>query len=482
MLAKVGWGRVRVVRSKIKILCLALLLLCFSVPGYAMSTLLPGAHTVNVIEYDDLTTNNPAIGALSEARRVALGENDWSSGKPVRPEWYKPKLKIPGREVTGYFEDCYFLIRIPQNWNGRLVVVGAPGFGDARSTDAVISDYVLTKVDEQGGSYAYAVCDKGTTGEQIPAPDGKIYPWAKAMNALSSQEDSLEEWNLRLHQLTVAAKSLLKSWKGKEPVYTYLWGYSNGGYIARYAIEQDSALYDGMLDWEGVLWRAREENLISSLTTAVNSWEILKQSQVDPLRRQQAIAALERLGLPIESEFLWPLHGTAYWLPTLNLHRMKYDPEYLTRNWWEFLSHPEDYQHYDWLARPEFIKDRIARFENNGNIQKPVITVHGTWDSLLFANVHAKAYERLVKSQGKEALYRLYMVEQGNHFEGLVNKPGVDSEHKLQPLMPYVHQSFDVLVNWVEKGIPAPASMTLPVPANKDKAIDLWTGYEIDKY
>ena len=56
-------------------------------------------------------------------------------------------------------------------------------------------DFVLTKLDANGASYAYAVCDKGTTGEQIPAPDGKIYPWAKAMTALSSEQDSMAEWN-----------------------------------------------------------------------------------------------------------------------------------------------------------------------------------------------------------------------------------------------------------------------------------------------
>lgn len=451
-------------------------------PVQAMSTFINGAHTVNAVNYDDLTTNNPVIGNLSEARRAALGENDWSSGKPQRPEWYTPKVKIPGMEISGYFEDCYFVIRVPEKWNGRLVVVGSPGFGDARSTDALISDYVLTKLDNNGASYAYAVCDKGTTGEQIPAPDGKIYPWAKAMTALSSEQDSIEEWNTRLHQLTIATKDVLKRLRGKTPEYTYLWGYSNGGYVTRYAIEHDAELYDGMVDWEGVLWRAHEENLISSLTTAVNAWQVLKDPSVETARRETAIKSLNDLGLSKESQVLWPLHGSAYWLATLNLHRAKYDPEYVKRDWWEFLAHQEDYKNYNWFTRPETIKQRVAKMENNGSIKKPVITIHGTWDSLLFPNVHAKSYEQLVNKNGKGSMYRLYMVEHGNHFDSLVNRPGIDTGHQLQSLMPYVHQSFDALVDWVELGIPAPASMTIGIPQSTDKAIDIWTGNEITKY
>lgn len=450
-------------------------------PVQSASTFITGAHSVNVVNYDDLTTNNPAIGSLSEARRAALGESIWDSGKPQRPDWYTPKVKVPGMEISGYFEDCYFVMRVPEKWNGRLVVVGAPGFGDARSTDALISDYVLTKLDSDGASYAYAVCDKGTTGEQIPAPDGKIYPWAKAMTALSSEQDSLAEWNTRFHQLTVAAKDVLKRLRGKTPEYTYLWGYSNGGYVTRYALEHNPELYDGMVDWEGVLWRGHEENLISSLTTAVNAWQVLKDAGAEPETKNRAVQSLNAMGLPQESEFLWPLHGSAYWLPTLNLHRVKYDPEFKKRDWWEFLSHPEDYQQYKWFARPEAIK-RISALENTGKIHKPVITIHGTWDSLLFPNVHAKAYERLVQQNGKGNMYRLYMVEQGNHFDGLVNRPSVDKEHKLQSLMPYVHQSFDALVEWVEHGTPAPASMTIGVPQSADKAIDIWTEKEINKY
>ena len=450
-------------------------------PVSAMSTWIKGAHNVNVTKYEDLTTNNPAIGKLAEPRRAGLGESKWVNGKAERPDYYTPKTKVPGMEVSGYFGDANFVIRVPEKWNGRLVIVGAPGFGIARSTDALISDYVLTKQDKNGASYAYAVSDKGTIGEAIPAPDGKIYPWAGAMNAFQSKEDNLEEWNQRFSELTKASIEVLHNLGYKDPQYTYLWGYSNGGYVTRYAMEKHPELYSGMIDWEGVLWRSHEENLISSMSTAVNSWQAISNPKASPSDKALAIKELNKLGVPNESKQLWGMHGMFYWLPTLNVHRMKYDPEFKTRDWWEFLQHPEDYKNYNWFKRPAAMK-RVAAFENTGKITKPTITIHGTWDVLLFPKVHAYAYDNLVKKNGNPAMYRLYMVERGNHFDSFVNNPKLDPSGNLQALLPYVHQSFDALVDWVENGKPAPASKTIPMPKSNAKTISIWNGSEIDKY
>ncbi len=449
----------------------------------AMSSYIPGAHSVTVVHYEDLTTNNPAIDSKSAARRLALEESSWDeNGKPHRLANYIPTVKVAGQEISGMIEDCTFVMRIPDNWNGRLVVVGSPGFGSERSTDAMISDYVLTKFDAENKSYAYVACDKGTVGEQIPFPNGQISPLSKALTVLTNDKDSLEEWNVRVHQVTVATKDLLKRTRGQAPVKTYLWGLSNGGYIDRWAAENDADLYDGILDWEGVLWRANDENLISSMSKATNAWEVLKNKQATAEEKQAAMDVFAKLGLPKEASFLLPMHGQWYYLPTLNVHRMKYDPEWKHREWYEYMSHPEDYKDYDWFKRPQMIKDRIAKFENTGNIKKPFISVHGTWDALLFSNVHATAYENLVKENNKQGLFRLYMVENGNHFEGFVGRPAIDPQHKLQPLMPVVHQAFDALVDWVENGIPAPNSQTIAVPTDPNKTRDIWTNHEIDKY
>ncbi|MEI6101942.1 MAG: 3-hydroxybutyrate oligomer hydrolase family protein, partial [Eubacteriales bacterium] len=133
-------------------------------------------------------------------------------------------------------------------------------------------------------------------------------------------------------------------------------------------------------------------------------------------------------------------------------------------------------------TRPEKVKNDIAKFQNTGNIKKPMITVHGTWDALLFTTVHTAPYEALVKKAGKNDSYRLYMIEHGNHFDGLVGNPAVDKQNQLQALLPYIHQSFDLLVEWVEKGVAPPAGKIIGFPGSPDNAFDLVTGKEVKKY
>jgi hypothetical protein len=452
-------------------------LFCLVESMATMSTYIPGAHNVNVQRFDDLTTNNPAIGKLSEAIRAFLYANDWGpDGKAKKPAWYTPKEKIPGLQIEGMFADAKFVIRIPDQWNGKLVMAATPGFRDERSADDVFSDYVLPR------GFAYAATDKGTVGEQIPAPDGKIYPVAKAFTVLVNPQDRVEKWNVTMHQLTVATQDLLLRTKGKKPSRTYLMGYSNGGYPVRLALEREAELYDGGIDWSGVIWRGYDQNIISSLVEALNDYRAYSGKEASAEQKEAALKRVRPLGLPEGSEFLWPLYANYYYLATINVFRMAYDPTFLHRNWWEYGSNPQDYKDYDYFRRPASVKEGIAKFENTGDIKKPLITVHGTWDAFIFSNVHAVPYERLVKGRGKGDLYRLYLIDKGTHLDALVHKPDIDPTRKMQPLLPYVHQAFDLMVDWVEKGKVPPPSKTVEKPATEGKAYSIVTGAEIDPY
>ncbi len=449
-----------------------------------MSTYIPGAHSVNVQRLDDLTTNNPAISQLSEGSRVALYPSEWSAdGKAAKKaEWYKPKEKIPGLQIEGFFDDAKFVIRIPDQWNGKLVMGGTPGTRDERSADDVFSDFVLTKKNAEGQSYAYAATGKGTTGEMIPAPDGKLYPFAKAFTVFVNPQDRVEEWVMRLRQLTVATQELLLRTRGKKPERTYLMGISNGGYLVRVALERDGETYDGGVDWEGVLWRANEPNLISSLAEALNSYRIFSDKATPADEKEAALKRLRALGLSEGSEILWPFHAAVYYLGSLNIFRMAYDPTFMKRNWWEYALNPQDYKDYNYFSRPSSVKEAVAKIENTGDIKKPLITVHGSWDALIFNKVHALPYERLVNEKKRGDLYRLYLIDKGNHLDALVGKPGMDPTKTLQPLLPYVHQAFDLLIDWVEAGKAPPASKTIAKPPTEGKVYNISTGAEIDPF
>src|SRR5207237_1508197 len=83
---------------------------------------------------------------------------------------------------------------------------------------------------------------------------------------------------------------------------------------------------------------------------------------------------------------------------------------------------------YDYFARITVpgVFDSVAAVETTGKIKKPLITVAGTMDALLPIKRQARAYEAAVNAslQGnndkRNAQYRLYEVQNGNHIESYV--------------------------------------------------------------
>jgi hypothetical protein len=170
---------------------------------------------------------------------------------------------VPGIQIDGHFpddsrrnathgwrHDAQFVIRLPDRWNGGLVVTGAPGTRRQYATDALISDHVLAQ------GYAYAATDKGNTGPDF-FTDGR------------SPGDAVAEWNRRVTELTRAAQRTVRQRYGHGPARTYMTGISNGGYLTRWQLENRPELYDGGVDWEGVLWTTRGPSPLTGLPVTV---------------------------------------------------------------------------------------------------------------------------------------------------------------------------------------------------------------------
>ncbi|MFI6598940.1 hypothetical protein ACIBHX_22000 [Nonomuraea sp. NPDC050536] len=244
---------------------------------------------------------------------------------------------------------------------------------------------------------AFAATDKGNTGLAFYADDRR-------------PGDAMAEWNTRVTQLTLATKAVVRQRYGRPPARTFMAGISNGGYLVRWQLENRGWLYDGGLDWEGTLWRVKGDNLLNFLPTALKG---------DPAAA----------GFAPESEFLWPFHRQYYWELTQRIYQKELDPAYN--------GEPAD---YDYDARKPYTA--VARIALTGRITKPLITLHGTLDSLLPISRDSDVYARMV---GPHRPFRYYRIEGGNHLDSLVDV----YPDRLKPILPAFRNALDELAAWV---------------------------------
>jgi len=407
----------------------------------------PGAEMQKTACLDDLTT----AGTVASGHTRAADYAGLHTPGTVNP------TGVPGIQVDGYFpdtsttntnngwnHDSQFVIRIPDKWNGGLVVTGAPGNRTQYSNDFIWSDWVLAQ------GYAFASTDKGNIGVNF-FDDG------------SEPGGSVREWNSRVTELTVATKKVLQQVRASKPKHTWMAGISNGGYIVRWQLENRPDLYDGGLDWEGALFRADGPNLLTYLPTALKNYPSYAATG-SPAAHDAMIAA----GFAPGSEFLWPFHHQVYWDLTQRIYREEFDPAFdgATKAGTPYcaIDTPQCDADYDYASRPQAVKDAIRSVELTGRIRKPLITVHGTMDTLLPLGTDSDVYDRLIDDAGAGALHRYYRVADGTHTDALV--PAFPD--RLRPLLPCARTGFDLLTAWVEKGTAPPADATVPRPASGD--------------
>ncbi|WP_377643793.1 3-hydroxybutyrate oligomer hydrolase family protein [Oryzobacter terrae] len=403
-----------------------------------------GAERVEVACLDDLTTTGTT-------RSGHTNPADWSG---LHAPGTRTPSGVPGIQVDGYFpdtstsntnhgwnHDSQFVIRIPDDWNGGLVVSGAPGVRGQYANDLVIGDWVLAK------GYAFASTDKGNMGAGF---------WDDG----STPGGSIREWHRRVTELAVAARDTVGHVRAQRPSRTYMAGISNGGYLTRWQLENRPDLYDGGLDWEGTLFRADGPNLLTYLPTALEHYPAYAATG-----DEAAHAAMLDAGFQPGTEFLWPFHHQVYWDATQRWYREELDPTYDgdLKAGVPFCASgtPACDADYDYAARPQAVKDAVRSIELTGAIGKPLVTIHGDLDTLLPIATDSDVYDRLVDDAGSGDRHRYYRVEDGTHTDGLY----AAFPDRLRPLLPCARTGFDLLTAWVEDGTPPPADRTVPRPA-----------------
>lgn len=368
--------------------------------AYAFRVDLPREPGIVEADLADLTTaaNPPGEDALHIAPPKAL-----------RTALAKP---VPGLLVTGTLPPenrARFLLRVPRDWNGRLVVAAASGITDENTYDLYLSDYLLSK------GYAFAATDKGVRRAVIDA-DTVVMPM--------TPESSVRRWAGRLETLVETARELILRRHGSSPERVYAVGLSNGGFVARRAAEM--GFVDGAVDISGVMWRADKGNLLRELPALLRA--VLK----DPWD-QDAIA---RAGFPrVDAKWkpLADLYKLVYWESSLGIFISDLDPSY---------SGPV--ADYDLDSRPAALA-AIREFENTGDLKAPLISIAGRHDYLIPCAGHAEAYRDLVRSKGKGDLHRLVLEDDAAHID-----TNADMFPFVTPLMPRAHAAFVDMVDWVE--------------------------------
>lgn len=312
-----------------------------------------------------------------------------------------------------------FVIRIPActpAWNGSLVI-GAHGGGGGNDFDRAgnVIGTDETALDDVIGRHAVA--------------NGFAYASVDRDGVSGTRE------GLRLtYQFTDLAKAEVARRAGRAPSRVYLVGLSMGGGITRLAAEDDRKMFAGTLIVAGALGdaatRMDRQARIAALWPEIDPRTHPGLPSTDPKVRAYA----EAIGTPVEARRLWPYTGAGAVAAA---------------------------------GRPPVLTDR-----SSGLVRVPTIEVAGTWDDLVIREI--RAYQARVRPR---ALHRLYQVAGVWHMSGdddgvwsfqyiaesrmRLGKDVADAMGEGPSYLPTVHQAFDHLVRWVERGVAAPPSQTL---------------------
>jgi len=465
---------------KTRHLCLALLLLPAWAHAASRCDLLLqgiGQHLADAscVQSTDLTTANPAttpannsiatlpFGAFTPITDRGVIAPSAAKRPPIAAA--VPGVQLQGRFASDPTGQARFLLRLPDNWNGRLVVAGASGTRSEFNGDFAWSDYLLQK------GYAYASQNKGVLNLRIASLSSPTPPNALAcrLNPASNvwvnfydNDDGqpFTRWTDTMLAAARLAQRGVHAAYGRPARYTYAVGTSNGGYQVRRALESADNPFDGGVDWEGTFVDPAAPNLLTDLPAGVRDFADYaasgnSASSTAAANLLAAGYAPDIVASPTAS--LWTNYWASFWEVTQCQWQKRLDPGYDT-----YGSGTGSYNYYQRLSFSD-VGAQLAAIATTGHISKPLITVAGTMDSLLPIDHHARAYARKVhaavgEGEGRGAAsYRLYEVQNGNHIETYQ-----DAFPQLELIMPHAQRAFDALVANVELGVALPPDQCIP--------------------
>jgi hypothetical protein len=434
------------------------------------------AADTTCFESPDLTTANPnttpADNSLPGLPAFAFTpQTDRSVISPSPPNRTLITKAVPGIQLDARISDdltdqARILFRLPNQWNGKLVVAGASGTRSEFNGDFAWSDYVL----QQG--YAYVSQNKGVLNFYITTAADPLGCRLNPSSAVfvhfydNDPGQPFTRWTDFMVEATRIGKNAVTANYGRPPNRTYAVGTSNGGYQVRRALEAAPELFDGGVDWEGTYVDPVAPNLLSALPPAILNYPDYAAGSFDP--NSTAAKNIVLAGYPPDlvsgTTSFWGLYSAQFWEVTLCQWQKRLDPTYDT-----YGSGTRTYSYVARLSASD-VGANLTDIATTGEIGKSMITVAGTLDALLPINLHARAYARAVAAafseRGEEGdhqrprhpAYRLYEVQNGNHIETYKDS----FPQQLELIEPHAQRAFDLLVDSVEHGSDLPPDQCIP--------------------
>lgn len=194
------------------------------------------------ITYWTLARGTPAYEALDPREQAKV---DKIQANQLHSRRFQPDQIIPGYEATGLLHRGRrrqnITLKLPDDWNGNLVVCGTPALRNEYACEAVFVPWLLAQ------GYAVISGDKGV-------PNG-------IMDLLSGNHPS-RYWGIMMLDMALLARRNIARATGRRAGRVYAAGLSNGGYQVRRALEIDHdrhrwgrrLIFDGGLDWSGTFF------------------------------------------------------------------------------------------------------------------------------------------------------------------------------------------------------------------------------------
>lgn len=438
------------------------------------------------------------------------------------PWAYNPAyLSIAGVEVTGLLKkgkrEQSITFRLPDEWNGKLVVAGTPGLRNEYANEAILVPWLL----EAG--YAYIAGNKG-----IPGGAGDM---------VSGNHHS-RHWGQMMIDLALFGRGLVKVFSGSGPERTYAMGLSNGGYQTRRALEIDhqrvmkgkDRLFDGGVDWSGAYWPdarvldadgdgkvsvaeyAAADTLVGHIDrgTLAMAWyhspdtlSTVAEYEKNP-RFAGAYYPMVDAGFSPEAALFWRYYnsnfdpyrfvsgfeifkGVGYYNLVSYVCRADLrGDDAVASAAYSCYSDPTNPDEpppiYDWLANAKnggwtqkSVKYALKN-ANTGEFSAPLLSLHGQADGLVALNSMGLAYKDAVQRYGMADLYRMYIIAHSGHVDKHVDGGwGADPYNVdpaisdlLTPMQAYAMRTFNYLEAWVEGGELPPDSKLVETDPEND--------------